>query len=82
MNLGLFRCPYASPDPLVHKFLEAWYDKDLVIPFDWSEWGEGREWYANTDDSKYDSLNPEIALLLTAVIRNDRFNEGAPYERF
>ena len=32
---GAIQMPYASPDPLVHKFLELWYDKDLVVPFDW-----------------------------------------------
>ncbi|OYW43868.1 hypothetical protein B7Z28_00520, partial [Candidatus Saccharibacteria bacterium 32-45-3] len=75
---GVIQMSYASPDPLVDKFLEVWYDKHLVIPFDWSEWDEGREWYASTDASKYDSLDTETALkLLTAVIRNDRFNEGA-----
>ncbi|HPQ82201.1 MAG TPA: DUF6508 domain-containing protein [Candidatus Saccharimonas sp.] len=80
---GAIQMPYASPDPLVHKFLEVWYDKDLVIPFDWSEWDEGREWYTKTDESKYDSLNFETALkLLTAVIRNDRFNEGALMNAF
>lgn len=80
---GAIQMPYALLDPLVHKFLEVWYDKNLVIPFDWSEWQEGRDWYANTDESKYDSLDSEKALkLLTAVIRNDRFNEGALMQAF
>lgn len=43
-----------------------------------SEWDEGRGWYADTNPAKYESLDHETALrLLTAVIRNDRFSEGA-----
>lgn len=80
---GVVQMSYASPDPLVYEFSKTWYEKELVIPFDWSEWQEGRDWYASTDDSKYDSLDSETALkLLTAVMRNDRFNEGALMSAF
>ena len=80
---GAIQMPYASPDPLVSEFSKTWYEKGLVIPFDWGNWQEGRDWYARTDESKYDSLDSETALkLLTAVIRNDRFNEGALMRAF
>lgn len=80
---GIIEMPYAATDPLIHKFLELWYDKGLVVPFDWSKWDEGRNWYADTSDQKYKALDQETALkLLTAVIRNDRFNEGALLRAF
>lgn len=70
--------PYADHNPLIYTFLDLWDDKNLIIQFDWSEWDEGREWFANKDESKYNTLDQETALkLITAVIRNGRFNEGA-----
>jgi hypothetical protein len=75
--------PYAAAKPLVYEFTKTWDEKGLIIPFDWSEWQEGRDWYASADESKYDALDAETALkLLTAVIRNDRFNEGALMRAF
>lgn len=80
---GTIEMPYAVTDPLIHKFLELWYDKGLVVPFDWSKWDEGRKWYTDASDQKYKTLDQETALkLLTAVIRNDRFNEGALLRAF
>ena len=59
------------------------YDKNLMVKFNWPEWQEGRDWYALQDDSKYAKLDVETCLkLLTAVIRNDRFNEGALVRAF
>lgn len=75
---GSIVMPYVVKDPLILEFLEFMYDNDLVIVFDWANWGEGQEWYKSTDQSKYEKLDAETALkLLTAVIRNDRFHEGA-----
>lgn len=69
--------------PLIQDFVAFMYDNNLVIPFDWSHWQEGREWYALDDDSKYDKLDVETGLkLLTAIIRNDRFNDGALVRAF
>ena len=80
---GTMVWPYPDEDPLIREFIELWYEKNLVVPFDWGDWQEGRDWYANTDDSKYDTLDYETALkLLTAVIRNDRFNDGAILRSF
>lgn len=80
---GTMVWPYSDEDPLVKEFVKLWYEKNLVVPFDWSDWQEGRDWYASTDDAKYNALDYETALkLLTAVIRNDRFNEGAILRSF
>ncbi len=56
---------------------------NLIVPFDWPDWQEGRDWYADEAESKYDTLDYETALkLITAVIRNDRFNDGAILRSF
>jgi hypothetical protein len=75
---GVIEMPYSVLDPLINEFVSMWYEKDLVILFDWASWQEGRDWYANENDAKY-----ETALkLLTAVIRNNQFNEGALLNAF
>jgi len=75
--------PWAEQISLIHEFVQFMYDKKLIIIFAWTEWQEGRDWYALQDDSKYDKLDVETALkLLTAVIRNDRFNNGALVDAF
>ena len=75
--------PFAEQHELIREFVQFMYDKDLVVNFNWSEWQEGRDWYASEDEEKYANLDVETALkLLTAVIRNDRFNEGALVSAF
>lgn len=80
---GVIQMPYINKDPIITDFLEFMYDNHLVVVFDWSKWDGGREWYKIEDDSKYNQLDTGTALkLLTAVIRNDRFNEGALVSAF
>lgn len=80
---GSIQMPYADHNPLIYSLLYALDDKNLLIPFNWSEWHEGRDWYANTDEAKFDTLDQETALkLITAVVRNARFNEGALLRAF
>lgn len=80
---GRIQMPYADHNPLIYSLLDVLDDKNLMIPFDWSEWDEGREWFANKDDAKYDTLDQETALkLITAVVRNGRFVEGALLRSF
>ena len=80
---GVIQMPYSVPDPLVSEFVTFMYVYELVVSFDWSAWDEGREWYKNSNESKYEALDIPTALkLLTAVMRNDRFNEGALVSAF
>lgn len=82
-SFGIIEMPYAVHDPLIDEFVRLWYEKNLAIPFDWASWQGGRDWYANENDTKYETLDGETALkLLTAVIRNNRFNEGALLSAF
>lgn len=80
---GVIQMPYSVPDPLVSEFVAFMYENELVVSFDWSAWDEGREWYKNSNESKYETLDIPTALkLLTAVMRNDRLNEGALVSAF
>ena len=75
---GVMQWPYMVRNQVVDDFVRFMYDKGLVIDFDWSRWKKGREWYKSTDENKYKNLDSlTILKLLTAVIRNDHFSEGA-----
>jgi hypothetical protein len=75
---GALIVPWIEQAKLIQEFVRFMYEKKLIIAFAWTEWQEGRDWYALQGDSKYDKLDVETILkLLTAVIRNDRFNDGA-----
>ena len=64
--------------PIIMLAMDFLYDNDLIIKFDWVEWDEGREFFINDDPNKYDSIDREWVLkLLTALVRNERFCDGA-----
>jgi hypothetical protein len=49
----------------------------IVIKFNWPEWEEGRR-IANDANFDYDTIDiPTKCKLITAIVRNDRFNDGA-----
>lgn len=80
---GALIFPWIEQSLLIQEFVQFMYDKQLVVVFAWTEWQEGRDWYALNDDGKYNKLDVEIALkLITAVMRNDRFNDGALVRAF
>ena len=83
LESGANTLPYTEQNELIQEFVQFMYDKDLVINFDWSKWQAGRDWFASEDEAKYQDLDIETSLkLLTAVIRNDRFNERALVRAF
>ena len=80
---GANTLPWVEQNELIQEFVQFMYDKDLMVYFDWPKWQEGRDWFALEYEAKYEELDTEMALkLLTAVIRNDRFNEGALVRAF
>lgn len=80
---GSITMPWVEEAPIVREFVVLMNEKELIIVFPWMEWDEGREWYALEDEDKYKKLDIETALkLITAIIRNDRFNEGALVRAF
>lgn len=80
---GILIFPWVENNFLIQDFISFMYENDLVVKFRWTEWQEGSDWYALDDESKYERLDVETALkLLTAVIRNSRFNDGALVNAF
>lgn len=80
---GTLVFPWVEQSELIQEFVKFMYDNNLIVKFSWPEWQAGRDWYSHQDEMKYDGLDVETALkLLTAVIRNDRFNEGALVQAF
>lgn len=65
---------------VVLDFEEVMYDLDLVIPFNWSKWEEGRKIVNSGDYINLDTV--ALLKVLTAFIRNNRFCDGALASRF
>jgi len=72
---GSIVMPWVDREDKVSDFVRAFYNCRIVYPFDWSGWDEGREMTGWDDFSGIDMLT--LRKLLTAIIRNDRFCEGA-----
>ncbi len=65
------------PAPIVQQFLETVYSIPIIIAFDWVHWDEGRQ-IARNPDFDYDTLDLVTKCkLITAIVRSDRFSEGA-----
>jgi Family of unknown function (DUF6508) len=82
---GLFEMPWSELSDPARRFYESCYADGWVLPkFDWSQWGRTREARDLLNDTNEPSpgaslakATPEqLAMLLTALIRNDRFCEG------
>ena len=70
--------PYHDYAPIVFRTMKFLYDKKLIVVFDWGNWDEGREIFKRTGEHKFDDVSSiDTFKSLTAVARNDRFNEGA-----
>ena len=58
------------------------FELQIIINFDWGSWEEGRK-MAYDENFNFDTIDiPTKCKLITAVVRNDRFCEGALVESF
>lgn len=71
---GVTIMPYCVLGSTEREFLKLVYRMRLVIPFDWGKWSEGRR-LVRQDVSGLDLLT--LLKLMTAIVRNDRYCEGA-----
>jgi len=79
---GIIHFPYFIEAPIVSKFLEIVYDMPIIIDFDWGAWEKGRK-IARDEDCDFNRLDlPTKCKLITAIVRNDRFCEGALVSAF
>jgi hypothetical protein len=74
--------PWVDMDELAFEAMTFLYDNNLIVgfdgssmTFDWATWDEGRAIFRDPASDRFDQET--VLKLLTAVARNDRFNEGA-----
>ena len=78
----IIQFPYCIQAPIVSQFLKIAYSLPIIINFDWGAWEEGRK-IASNEDFDFDTLDlPTKCKLITAIVRNDRFCEGALVSAF
>ncbi len=76
---GVLMMPYYSWSDTAHLFVKTAYDTGWVLNFNWSAWKQTDEAISLRDDpAALAAAAPEqLARLLTVLIRQDRFVEGA-----
>ena len=82
---GVWTMPYVRYGDITEEFVHAAYDHGWVQPsFDWGEWKQSDEAVALRDDAeRLAAATPEqLTRMLTVVIRQDRFVEGALLDAF
>lgn len=75
---GTIQMPYMIEKPIVSEVRKFFIDKGLIVVFDWAHWDEGKTMFRqNTEDRFKDTSLEDTVKLFTAVMRNDRFYDGA-----
>lgn len=75
---GAIQMPYTIEEPIVEEVQEFFVNKHLVVPFDWPQWEEGEAMLRQKSEERFNAISLEDTVkLFTAVIRNDRFCDGA-----
>lgn len=78
VGLNHVQMPYVVWGSDMSDFARTVQRSELIVHFNWSQWVEGSTWMRNPAADKYDGLTVEFILkLFTALIRSDRFHEGA-----
>ena len=82
---GVWSMPYADYGAVASKFMDAAYKHGWVMmEFDWPEWSQTEEARALRDDDTElaAATSEQLWRLLTVVIRQERFVEGAVLSAF
>ena len=79
---GSICMPYYEENEVVSLFRSIAYDIPIIIPFDWGKWEKGRKIVNNPyfDCQTIDIIT--ICKIITAIVRNDRFCDGALISAF
>jgi len=79
---GVMILPHENQHDVVCRFQDIAYKMPIIIDFDWGSWDEGRK-MLNDESFDYDSIDILTKCkLITAIVRNDRFCEGALVDAF
>ena len=74
--------PYTENAEIVSGFIDVVHDIPVIISFDWGSWNEGRR-IARDEKFDFNTIDiPAKCKLITAIVRNDRFYEGALVNAF
>lgn len=75
---GVYSMPWVDMDKLAYEAMDWLYESNRVFWFEWAAWDEGRRMFEVwSDDAAASSDHLTVRKLITAIARNDRFNEGA-----
>ena len=67
---------------IIEEFRDVVYAIPIMIGFDWGGWSEGRK-IVSDENYDYDSVDiPTKCKIITAIVRNDRFCDGALLSAF
>jgi hypothetical protein len=73
---------HVNKEAIIQEFLKIVYEIPIMVRFDWGSWDEGRNMVTGKT-LDFDSIDiPTKCKLLTAIVRNDRFCEGALFDAF
>ena len=80
---GVVTMGYVKLDPIVGEVTRFFSEKELIVPFDWSNWSEGDALLKEPGEDRFENINTvDVVKLMTAVIRADRTSDGALAELF
>ena len=82
---GVWTMPWYERSPAVEAYIRAVGESGLMLTgFDWPSWAKTQEAIALHGDRTVlaGATSEQLAMLLTALIREDRFNEGALGDSF
>lgn len=63
-------------DEKASQFMNLLYEKNVILSFDWGNWGEETEKYFNSPDLINNADLITIRKLFTTIVRTDRFISG------
>ncbi|HRO15363.1 MAG TPA: DUF6508 domain-containing protein [Paracoccus sp. (in: a-proteobacteria)] len=74
-----FLMPWFDHSPMMTGFIGAACERGLVVPFDWPEWmGQGGDRLVHAPpEAMADYSLEDVQRVVTAILRADRFSEGA-----
>ena len=74
---GIFPNLYKVDERIISDFRKLFCQQNWIIGFDWISWDEGRR-IARNKEFDYSTIDFETKCkLLTSIVRNDRFHDGA-----
>lgn len=80
----MIRMPWLQYSSAINRFVDEMYRLGWVVPFNWSQWAaspEGRRLLWDPEAIASASVE-DLARIITTIVREDRFSEGALDDAF